>query len=200
MKKEKTSTEQKFFPNRNSFRRWLERNHTRENGIWMLYYKIKEKRCITYREALEEALCYGWIDSTIRRIDEETYVRKFTPRKDKSNWSDLNKSLVLSLLKKGKMTEAGLKKIDVYLSTGRVDWDPESLKKEEKKQPVPIPDFILDTFRENQPALTHFNAMAPSHQRQYVLWITSAKREETIAARLREAADLLKQNMKPGLR
>lgn len=186
-----------YFDNRKSFRNWLEKEHNKSIGIWMIFYKkLSNTKCIEYREALEEALCFGWIDSIIKKIDDVTYVRKFTPRTNISKWSDLNKRIVLSLIANGKMTEAGLKKIDVYVKTGKVNWDSKELKPSNKKKEVLVPDFMLKTFAENEPALTNFNNLAPTYKQHYILWITSAKREETTFKRLKEAIELLKENRK----
>lgn len=190
-----------FFENRETFRNWLGKNHKESPGIWMIYYKKHtDTRCIEYREALEEALCFGWIDSTLRRIDDERYVRKFTPRTNTSNWSDVNKKLVLSLMENGRMTEAGLKKIDVWLKTGKVDWKIGKTKQDSTNKELHIPDYFLKALSENEPALANFNNLARSYKRQYVLWITFAKREETIRKRLKEAVELLRENKLLGLR
>lgn len=179
----------------------MEENHDRGPGIWMIFYKKHTNTdCITYNEALEEALCFGWIDSIIKKVDDNQYLRKFTPRTNVSKWSDVNKKLVLSLIQEDKMTEAGLKKIDIYLKTGKVDWDVNSPKKADEKEEFHIPDFILNEFAKNQPALTNFNNLAPTYKRHYILWITSAKREETIQSRLKESIELLKENRKLGLK
>ncbi|MDX9947019.1 MAG: YdeI/OmpD-associated family protein [Bacteroidales bacterium] len=192
--------EQVFFENRESLRSWLGKNHKESPGIWMIYYKKHTgTTCIEYREALEEALCFGWIDSTLRRIDDERYVRKFTPRTNTSNWSDVNKKLVVELIKKGKMTEAGLQKIDVWLKTGKVDWKLKS-GQESKDKELQVPDYFLKALAENEPALANFKKLARSYKRQYILWITFAKREETIQKRMKEAVELLKENKLPGLR
>jgi uncharacterized protein YdeI (YjbR/CyaY-like superfamily) len=190
-----------FFENRESFRHWLETNHNTSVGIWLIFYKKPSPiEGIKYNEALEEALCFGWIDSIIKKVNDEHYVRKFTPRTDIRNWSDLNKKTVLSLIEKGKMTTAGLEKIDVYLKTGKVDWKINPLKKEQKETPIPLPDFIHHEFAQNEPALSNFNSLAPTYQRHYILWITTAKKEETIFKRLHEAIELLKQNKKLSLK
>ncbi len=156
--------------------------------------------CIEYREALEEALCFGWIDSTLRRIDDERYVRSFTPRTNTSNWSDVNKKIVLELIENGKMTEAGLQKIDVWVKTGKVDWEFKKTGQETRLKELQVPYFFLKALAENEPALTNFNNLARSYKRQYLLWITFAKREETIRKRLKEAIELLKENKLLGLR
>ncbi len=193
--------ERKYFKNRESFRSWLELNHKKSAGIWMVFYKNHLKKDhIKYREALEEVLCFGWIDSIVKKVDEDQYLRKFTPRTNVSNWSDLNKKIVLSLIQNGKMTEAGLSKIDVYLKTGKVNWDVTSSSKERIQKETHIPDFILKEFSNNEPALTHFNNLAKSYKRNYIQWITNAKREATIQKRLKESIDLLKENRKIGMK
>ncbi|MBM4159163.1 MAG: hypothetical protein FJ216_10365 [Ignavibacteria bacterium] len=193
--------EQIYFDSRKSFRDWLEINHNKSLGIWMIFYKKRLNiKCIEYNEALEEALCFGWIDSIIKKVNDDQYVRKFTPRTNNSNWSDLNKKIVLSLIDKGKMTEDGLRKIDIYIETGKVDWENESSKKDKEKKGFQIPDFIINEFAKNEPALTNFNNLARTYKRHYVLWITNAKREETILRRLSESIELLKKNRKLGLK
>lgn len=190
-----------YFDNRKSFRNWLEKNYNKSMGIWMIFYKKHvNMECIEYREALEEALCFGWIDSIIKKLDDDRYVRKFTPRTNISKWSDVNKRIVVSLIEKGKMTEAGLKKIDIYLKTGRVAWENKSPKNDSKKQEFVIPDFIIEKFAENEPALTNFNHLARTYKQHYILWITSAKREITIQKRMEESVGLLKENKKLGLK
>jgi uncharacterized protein YdeI (YjbR/CyaY-like superfamily) len=175
-----------FFNSRESFRSWLEKNHDKSSGVWMIFYKKHANiECIKYNEALEEALCFGWIDSIIKKIDNDQYVRKFTPRTNTTKWSELNKKIVLALIKKGKMTEEGLKKIDIYLKTGKVDWESKDLKREKEGKDFDVPGFILKEFAKNEPALTNFNNLSQTYRRHYILWITNAKREETIFNRLR---------------
>jgi uncharacterized protein YdeI (YjbR/CyaY-like superfamily) len=167
----------------------------------MIFYKKRVTiDCITYNEALEEALCFGWIDSIIKKIDDERYVRKFTPRTNIYKWSELNKKKVLSLIEKGKMTKAGMEKIESWQKTGKVDWDGKGSKNESRDKNPDIPDFILKAFSKNQPALKNFNQLAPSYKRHYILWITSARREETILKRMKEATGLLMENRKLGLK
>jgi uncharacterized protein YdeI (YjbR/CyaY-like superfamily) len=190
-----------YFNSSESFRSWLEKNHNESIGIWMIFYrKHKNIECIKYTEALEEALCFGWIDSIIKKVDDDHYVRKFTPRTNTSKWSELNKKIVISLIEKGKMTNAGLEKIDIYLKTGRVDWESEESKKDGEKAEFIVPDFIFKAFAENEPALTNFNNFTQTYKRHFILWIINAKREETIQYRLKESIGLLKENRKLGLK
>ena len=192
--------EQVFFENRASFRKWLGKNHKKSPGIWMVYYKKHTGTgCIEYSEALEEALCFGWIDSTLKRIDDERYVRKFTPRTNTSNWSDVNKKLVISLIEKGLMTESGLQKIDVWLKTGSIKWETEAEKTSIRDRELQVPESFLKALTENEPALMNFNNLSKSNRRPYIYWISSAKREETINKRIKEAIELLKENKTLGL-
>ena len=100
-----------LFKTRDDWRSWLDNNHQSEKEVWLIYYKKHTiKNSVAQPDAVEEALCYGWIDSIVRRIDEEKYMQKFTPRNEKSIWSDINKKRVALLIKNGKMTESGLEK------------------------------------------------------------------------------------------
>lgn len=191
--------EQKYFKNAQSFRTWLEDHVDSSPGIWMIFYKKHTNTpCISYREALDEALCFDWIDSILKRINDEKYMQKFSPRKNISNWSDVNKKKVMALIDRGKMTERGLQKIDLYLKTGKLDWTITE-KKKEKKPPV-IPDFILKELSRHEPALARFHDLAPSYRRNYTLWIMDAKKEETRYRRLNEVIDVLKKNVKLGMK
>jgi len=165
-----------YFDNRETFRNWLEINHDTYPGIWMIYYKKHTgSTCIEYREALEEALCFGWIDSTLRRIDDERYVRKFTPRTNTSNWSDVNKKLVVELIERGRMTEAGLQKIDVWVKTGKVYWKFKKTGRETRDKEFQVPDYFLKALAENEPALANFKNLARSYKRQFVFGLHPPK-------------------------
>ena len=189
-----------YFRNREEFRNWLQKNHEINPGLWMTFYKKSTgKECIKYDEALEEALCFGWIDSIIKKIDEEKYARKFTPRKDIRKWSEINKKIVNELIRNGKMTMAGLNKIESYLKNGKVEWEV-IIPREKSNKEIDIPEFITKELARNEPALKYFNKLSPSHKRQYILWITNAKRDETLKKRLKEAIGLLKNNEKLGLK
>jgi len=192
--------ENKRFKNRDEFRKWLKINHEISNGIWILFYrKHINKENISYNEMLEEALCFGWIDSLIKKVDSDTYARKITPRTDTKKWSELNKQKVEELIKANKMTQAGLNKIEPYLRTGRVVWE---IKKPDpkNKRSISIPDFILEEFSKNEPALRNFEGLAQTYKRHYIRWITSVKKEEALQKRLKESIELLKNNKKLGLR
>jgi uncharacterized protein YdeI (YjbR/CyaY-like superfamily) len=195
-----TELDKIYFRNRDEFRNWLNKNHDTNPGIWIIFYKKHvNTECIEYNDVLEEALCFGWIDSLIKKIDDDKYARKITPRTDTQKWSELNKKKVLELIKKGKMTQAGLNKIDTYLKTGKVDWPVNKSKKRELKE-IDIPDFIIEELARNEPALINFNKLATTYKRHYILWITNARKEETTRNRLKESIGLLKENKKLGLK
>ena len=189
-----------FFKNRDEFRNWLEHNYYTSQGIWMIFYKKHSViGGIQYEEALEEELCFGWIDSLVKKIDDDQYARKFTPRKDTKKWSQLNKRKIVELIKSGKMTQAGLDKIDASVMLTLPD--PEGLKFEEaKNQGISIPGFIIGEFAKNEPALINFQNLAPSNQRQFIAWITNGKKRETMMNRIQESIGLLIENRKLGLK
>ena len=189
-----------YFRNKEEFRNWLEENHDTNPGIWVIFYKKHINiDCIKYNELLEEVLCFGWIDSLIKKIDDDKYARKITPRTNTQKWSELNKKKVIELIKEGKMTQVGLHKIDNYLKTGKVDWPVNKSGKKELKE-NDIPDFIIEELAKNEPALINFNKLATTYKRHYILWITNARKEETILSRLKESIGLLKENKKLGLK
>ncbi len=171
------------FSTRESFRSWLEANHNKNFGIWIIFYKKHVNiECVAYNEALEEALCFGWIDSLIKRIDNDQYARKFTPRTNKTKWSEINKKLVISLINEGRMTEEGLKKIDVYVKTGSVDWVNVDLKNEKYKKEFDVPDFILKEFAKNEPALVNFNNLAQTHKNNMCFGLPAPKGKKQFLA------------------
>jgi uncharacterized protein YdeI (YjbR/CyaY-like superfamily) len=191
---------QLHFPSQSSFRVWMEDNYCSSPGIWMVFYKKHTgTACIEYREALEEALCFGWIDSLIKKLDEDRYARKFTPRTNHNKWSEINLRIVEKLIGEGRMKESGLHKIPAHLFSGVVSPNTQTPKEKIRKE-LTIPDFILEEYALNEPALIHFLNLPQSCKREYVGWITQAKREETIRKRLNESIFLLKENKKLGLK
>jgi uncharacterized protein YdeI (YjbR/CyaY-like superfamily) len=176
------------------WRKWLQRNQKSSAGLWFVFYKKSSgKPSVDYGEALDEALCFGWIDSILRKLDECRYARKFTPRRDDSEWSEANKKRVEKLLESHRMTEAGLAKVRAAQENGR--WVA-SCK----------PKFDEATARQLRAALAtskkargFFESLPPSQQKQYVLWIGDAKREATRLRRLRQAREMLQRGEKPGM-
>ena len=183
-----------LFKNRDEWRSWLESNHLNEKQVWLIYFKKHiMKNSVTQPDAVEEALCYGWIDSIVKRIDEEKYMQKFTPRNEKSNWSDINKKRVALLIKNGKMTEAGIIKVRAAKKNGFWNkiYNYSNIKN--------IPLELEIALSKNEIAHSNFNQLAASHKKHYIYWIATAKKEETRIRRTLKAIQLLERNEKLGM-
>ncbi len=181
-----------YCPDEQSWRDWLASHHDSSREIWLLFTKKHTKKpCVTYGEALDEALCHGWIDSLIKRVDDDWYARKFTPRTNNQKWSEVNKRHVARLIKDGRMTSHGLAK---------VAYDRNATPPPRPELPSTVPLFISRQLKRNARAWENFNNLAPSHKRRYVGWIMFAKRDETRQKRLKEATALLAANQKLGLK
>jgi len=181
---------------RAAWRAWLAANHDTETEIWLVYYKkASGQPSLDYGETVEEALCYGWVDSIIKKLDEERYVRKFTPRKDDSQWSPSNIRRVEKMIQAGLMTEFGMQKVTAAKQGGQ--WE------QPVQKPVldfDIPEELSDALSKNPAAKRTFENLAPTYQKQYLGWIITAKRAETRAKRIQESVKLLAKGEKLGLR
>jgi uncharacterized protein YdeI (YjbR/CyaY-like superfamily) len=187
--------EELYFTTRSEWRHWLEKNHSIYDGIWFVYYKTHTGiSSVSYDESVEEALCFGWIDSIIKRIDTDRYARKFSVRKEDSAWSESNKRRVDQLMTIGLMTEAGLSKIRAAKNSGK--WNEKIIVPDFKELP---PDFKT-ALNKNKQAKFNFNELAQSYRRQYIGWVSTAKKKETRQKRITEALELLEKNQKLGLR
>lgn len=182
---------------RKAWRKWLEKNHAKSPGAWLIYYKKSSgKSRVLYNEAVEEALCFGWIDSTMRPLDEERFMQRFTPRKPKSGWSGLNKQRVEKMMAAGLMTAAGLEKIELAKKNG--SW----VSLDKVYAPVDqlqIPVELKNAFSKNTKANTNFNNFPVFARRQFLYWISTAKRPETKKARVKQAILMCQANKKPGI-
>ena len=187
-------TKQLYTTNRQDWRAWLKKNHATEKEIWLTYYKKHTGRLrIPYDHAVEEALCFGWIDSTVKRVDDEKYIQKFTPRKKKSIWSEANKKRAQRMVKQGRMTAAGFEKISTAKRNGR--WEDSSLIYD----PSRTPPELKAALASNKKAFEFYQSLAPTYKKQYHWWIVSAKREETINKRIKETVRLLAKGKKLGM-
>ena len=180
---------------REAWRSWLVEHHASVTEVWLVYHKpASGKPRIPYEDAVEEALCFGWIDSLVRRLDENRFAQKFTPRAAKSRWSDLNRARFAKVVREGRMTPAGLAKSP----------PPPTLAdrtRERPRQPAIVaPHYLVRALKRHRLARTNFEGLAPSHRRAYILWIDTAKREDTRQRRLAEALALLARNQKLGLK
>jgi len=182
-----------FFLTRQAWRKWLISNHNTSNGIWLIYYKKHtKKQSIIYTEALEEALCFGWIDSKIKRIDDEQYKQIFTPRKRISKWSEKNKQLAEKLIKEERMTEAGFEKIEQAKKNGT--W-----KVNNHKINLDLPEEVAIALKENKIAFNNFSKFTITQQSRYIHYILEAKQSETRLKRTKQVIQLAEQNIKPSI-
>jgi len=186
---------QVYVKTRDEWRNWLNQNHVRNTGIWLVFYKKHTgKPTLEYDAAVEEALCFGWIDSIIKKLDDERYVRKFTPRKSDSRWSELNRKRVKKLMKQQLMTESGVARVKEARKSGL--W-------EECDRPeisFEIPREFESALAINSKAKMFFEQLAPTYRKQFVGWISVAKRPETRDRRVSESIALLEQGKKLGLK
>ncbi|MEX2439567.1 MAG: YdeI/OmpD-associated family protein [Actinomycetota bacterium] len=165
---------------RASWRRWLRENHRRETSVWLvLHKKASPAPTVGYEEAVEEALCYGWIDSRVEKLDELRRKQLFTPRRPGSGWSKSNKDRVARLIASKRMTKAGLALIEAAKADG-------SWTALDAVEALEVPDDLRAALASNRAARTNFSAFRPSVRKQLLYWIASAKRPETRAKRIAE--------------
>ena len=189
----KTEFKTLYVKDRKTWRAWFSKNHARQKEIWLVFYKKHTgKPTISYEDAVQEALCFGWIDSIVRKIDEERYMQLFTPRKIGSNWSDLNKRRVKKLIEQGIMTEAGLRKIEEAKKNG-------SWRNLDAVEKLKVPPDLRKALSSNSKAQKNFEGLSPSRKKQFLWWIESAKTEVTRAKRIAETVKLLVENRMPGM-
>ena len=167
-----------FFTQPAEFRKWLEENHESETELLVGYYKISSgKPTLSWSESVDEAICFGWIDGIRRKIDEESYCNRFTPRKPRSNWSAVNIKKVEELIQSGKMTAAGLAAFEKRTENRSEIYSYEN--KPEKLEPD-----LEKRFQEKKAAWEFFTAQAPSYQKTMFYWVMSAKQAKTRFSRL----------------
>jgi len=195
---EKKTNLKSFHPKtRKAWRQWLEEHHDKLPGVWFTFYKKESgKPRVTYDEAVEEALCFGWIDSLPKKIDEHRSALKFSPRRPKSVWSELNIKRVQELIDKKLMTRVGLEKIERAKADG--SWEKLSASNLQVKTGV-IPADLEKALKKNKEALINFRAFSPSCKKQFLSWIDSAKRPETRTARITQTVAMSAAKKKPGV-
>ena len=175
---------------RSEWREWLDEHHASSSEVWLVFYKRRTGvECLTYDEAVEEALCHGWVDSLVRRLDDRRYARKFTPRRADSKWSSANRRRYQLLSKQGLLAEAGLRRAP----TERDGDAP-------RPSVTELPSYLEQALKSNGRAWRFFQGLAPSYRRAYIGWIGSAKRQDTRERRIREALRLLAAGKKLGLK
>lgn len=181
-----------FYPkNRKAWRNWLQKNHIAKQSVWLIYYKKGSgKPSLSWSEAVDEALCFGWIDSVAKTLDEERYIQFFCKRKPRSVWSKINKEKVQRLTDAGLMTAAGQAIID----TARLNGSWNTLDEVEAGI---IPKDLLQVFKLHPGAKPYFTGLSRSAQKAILQWLHMAKQSATRQKRMEEIATLAAQNLKP---
>lgn len=174
---------------RAAWRRWLRANHATSTGVWLVYRK-GAARNVTYNDAVEEALCFGWIDSLMRPIDDHAYMQLFTPRKPKSGWSALNKRRIADLIARKQMTRAGLAKIEAAKADG-------SWTKLDQVEALVVPPDLARALARNRKARAFFDALTPSRRKMVLYWINGVKSPERRAARIAQAVSRAARGLMP---
>lgn len=182
----------RLFHQRQEFRDWLQLHHASDSELWLRFYKKGSgESSISNAEAVEEALCFGWINSKLRRIDEKSYIQRFSPRHEKSIWADSNKKRVARLIADGRMTEAGMEKVRAAKANG-------SWRELDQLDPDAIPGDLAEALNTNHLARKNFEALTKNQRRDYLWWLNAAKREETRLKRIEEIVRRAEQNLRPG--
>lgn len=180
------------FPTQAKFRAWLEKNHAKEPGLWIQYAKKGSGiKTLVYAEAVEVALCYGWIDGKVRTVDEDFYVQRFTPRRKQSKWSKINRDKAKALIAAGKMKPAGLAEVERAKADGRWDAAYGSAAN------MTVPDDFLSALRKKPKALKFFEEELNKTNRFAILYqIDDAKKPETRARRIAKFVEMMQKGEK----
>lgn len=181
-----------FYPeNQQQWRKWLQKHHVKKQSIWLIYYKkASGVPTISWSEAVDEALCFGWIDSTKKTLDEKRSIQFFTKRKAQSTWSKINKAKVQRLLDEGSMAPAGLKSIELAKQNG--SW---SILDEVEE--LTIPTDLEKEFKKHAGSKAYFMSLSKSVKKMMLQWLVLAKRPETRQKRITEIAEQAGQKLKP---
>jgi len=175
------------------WRDWLAEHHDSESEVWLVLYKAHTgMRAIEYGDAVDEALCFGWVDSLVKRLDDRRYALKFTPRRPDSRWSDTNRKRYAALKASGRLRPPGLARAPTARGYGP--------KPARLELPSRLPGYIRTALQQHPKALRHFEGLPVEERRRYFAWIESAKREATKARRLTEAIRMLTAGQVLGLK
>lgn len=182
---------ERLFESRQAWREWLQENHHTADDEWLIFYKKKSgKKSISYDDAVEEALCFGWIDSKMKSINADYYILHFTPRRQGSKWSQLNLKRAERMVQLGFMTPAGMKEYDKVLKNKRLVQEPLG-------DAIPeIPEDLLRQLEKNPQALKNFMNFPQSSRKMFIYWINDAKREETRSKRILRIVENAELNKK----
>jgi uncharacterized protein YdeI (YjbR/CyaY-like superfamily) len=187
---EKNGVKTFYAKDEKAWRWWLQKNHAKEKSVWLIIYKkASTTPSVYYPEAVDQALCFGWVDSKPNKRDDESYYQFFSKRSPKSNWSAINKSKVAKLIKLGQMARAGLEMVAIAKKTGT--WD--ALKEVDQ---LLIPEDLQKLFDKSKIAKKNFDEFPRSVKRGILEWIGSAKRPETRQKRMEETVGLAEKNIR----
>lgn len=183
---------EEFCPsNQADWRAWLALNHQNKEAVWLVYYKKNSPHYnLNWSEAVDEALCFGWIDSTRRAIDEEKYKQYFTKRKAKSNWSKVNKDKVKALTKRGLMQEQGYKSIAIAKENG-------SWTILDGVEALILPEDLKEELNKHKGAMEYYNNLSKSAKKGLLYWVIAAKRETTRQKRVLEIVENASKGLSP---
>jgi len=178
-----------YLTNRKDWRSWLSKNHNKEKEIWLVYYKKSSgKQRIPYNDAVDEALCYGWIDSTVKSVDKESFAQRFTPRRPKSILSELNRERIHRLIAKKSMTSKGLNAVSHVFN------------KDHKKKKLVIASDILKNLKQDKEVWKNFQKFPESYKRIRITWIETARiRQDTFNQRLKYFLKMTARNKRFGM-
>ncbi len=181
-----------FYPrSKAEWRRWLEGHHASEDSVWLIYYnKASGQPSLKWSDAVDEALCFGWIDSVHRKRDKDSSIQFFSKRKAKSTWSRVNKNKIEVLIAEGKMMPAGYASIELAKQNG--SW--EIL---DAVEDLTIPEELQKAFNKNKKAEEFFHAQSKSIRKATLQWLIMAKRPETRAKRIEEIIERGNQSLRP---
>jgi uncharacterized protein YdeI (YjbR/CyaY-like superfamily) len=182
-----------YLKTRAEWRKWLEENYSNSEGVWFTYYKKPSGQpSVPYKDAVEEALCFGWIDGKIKRINDDYYIQWFTPRRRGSHWSTLNMSRAQKLIEQNLMRPAGLKEYELAIKNPAV-------QEKKPENGAVLPDDLLDGLKENDVAFNNFMKFPSSTRKLYILWVNDAKRAETRIRRIKKVVERSEKNIKAGI-
>ena len=175
------------------WRDWLTRHHASESEVWLIFHKRHAGvASLEYKDARDEALCFGWVDSLVKRLDDRRYAQKFTPRRSGSRWSEVNRKRYAELKVDGRLKAPGI---------ARPPTDRSSAPRPPRLPlPTRLPAYIRAALENHPTALRHYEALSPAQRRRYIAWIESARREDTKVRRLKEAIRLLNRGQELGLK
>ncbi len=181
-----------YYPyDQQDWRKWLELNHNKKEAIWLIFYKKKSpKYNLSWSASVDEALCFGWIDSTKKRVDTEKYKQYFSRRKAKSNWSKINRDKVKILIEQELMKEEGYKSIEIAKENG-------SWTFLDEVEALLIPEDLKGEFENYKGSMEYFEGLSKSAKKILLYWVISAKSKETRQKRILEIAENASSNLKP---